>query len=158
MRKRGWLSAMPEPGAGKRGVDGHVGYLLRQAGVAFRASMEEALSDLGVTLPQFAAMTMVAAYPGLSNADLARLSLLTPQTMSLIVRNLTRAGTLRCRPHPVHGRIRRLDLTAAGKALLARCNRRVRLVEARLTAGLSAGEERAVRHWLVRVAVESRVG
>ena len=37
-----------------------------------------ALDDLGVTGPQFVVLTLVGAYPGLSNADLARLSHLTP--------------------------------------------------------------------------------
>jgi DNA-binding MarR family transcriptional regulator len=38
-------------------------------------------------------LTMLAAYPGHSNADLARVAVLTPQTMSLIVANLERRET-----------------------------------------------------------------
>ena len=102
---------LPNPGEGKRGEEGHLGYLLRQAGAAFRARMEHALSDLGVTPPQFAALTMVAAYPGLSSADLARLSLLTPPTVTVIVGNLKRSGALVSRPHAVHGRIQQLEIT-----------------------------------------------
>ena len=124
--------ALPSPGHGKRGEEGHLGYLLRQAGVAFRLRMDHALADLAVTPPQFAVLTMVAAYPGLSNADLARLSRLTPQTVSLIVANLKKAGALTSRPHAVHGRIQQLDLTAAGAALLARCKERVAVLETRL--------------------------
>jgi DNA-binding MarR family transcriptional regulator len=146
--------APPAPGEGKRGEQGHLGYLLRQAGVAFRARMEAALSDLDLTPPQFAVLTMVAAYRGASNADLARLSLLTPQTVSVIVANLKRSGMLASRPHAVHGRIQQLDLTRAGRELLARCKGRVAVVEAELAAGLSSHEEQTVRRWLVRVAVK----
>jgi DNA-binding MarR family transcriptional regulator len=46
---------------------------------------------MGVTLPQFSVLTMLAAYPDASGAELARLSLLTPQTMSVIIGNLERA-------------------------------------------------------------------
>lgn len=146
---------LPEPGEGKRGEKGHLGYLLRQAGAATRARMENALSDLDVTPPQFAALTMVAAYPGLSSADLARLSLLTPPTVTVIVGNLKRSGALVSRPHAVHGRIQQLEITEAGKTLLARCKGRVDAVEARLAEGLTTDEEQAIRGWLARLAREN---
>jgi DNA-binding MarR family transcriptional regulator len=152
MRKPQDSPAVPEPGHGKRGEEGHLGYLLRQAGVAFRVRTEHALADLQVTLPQFAVLTMTAAYPGLSNADLARLSLLTPQTVSVIVGNLKRSGLLASRPHAVHGRIQHLSLTPAGEAILARSKQRVQVIEADLAAGLSPREEQTIRQWLVRVA------
>jgi DNA-binding MarR family transcriptional regulator len=155
MGKRQTTSAMPAPGEGKRGEAGHLGYLLRQASVAFRVRMERALADVDLTPPQFAVLTMVAAYPGLSNADLARLSLLTPQTVSVIVANLKRSGALTSRPHAVHGRIRHLDLTRAGEELLARSKRFVAAIEGELAAGLSPRDEQTIRQWLVRVAVAS---
>jgi DNA-binding MarR family transcriptional regulator len=153
MRKPPLSQKIPAPGEGKRGEDGHFGYLLRQASVAFRTRMERALADLDVTQPQFAVLTMVAAYPGLSNADLARLSLLTPQTVSVIVANLKRSGALASRPHAVHGRIRHLALTAAGENILARCKERVEVLENELAAGLSVKDQQAIRRWLVQVAV-----
>jgi len=143
---------LPAPGAGKRGAEGHLGYLLRQADGAFGTRMERSLADLGVTRPQYAVLTMVKAYPGLSNADLARLSLLTPQTMSTIVANLKRAGLLASRPHAVHGRIRQLALTEEGDSMLKRCRVRVDTLEKELAAGLGAEEERTVRRWLAAVA------
>ncbi len=80
----------PPPGQGKRGEKGYLAYLLRQAQAATRLTMERALADLGVTPPQFAVLTMLKAYPGLSGADLARVALLTPQTVGVIIRNLER--------------------------------------------------------------------
>ena len=41
----------PAPGSGKRGEDGHIDYLLRQAQAATRLTLERALADLGVTSP-----------------------------------------------------------------------------------------------------------
>ena len=154
MRKPLSTISLPEPGQGKRGEHGHLGYLLRQAGVAFRTRMEHALADIGVTPPQFVVLTLVAAYPGLSNADLARLSLLTPQTVSVIVGNLKRSGAVTSRPHAVHGRIQQLEITTAGREILARCKPLVHALEERLAAGLTAREQEIVRHWLVAVAVD----
>lgn len=148
-------SPIPAPGQGKRGEDGHLGYLLRQANAAFRARLESTVADTGVTQPQFVVLTMIAAYPGCSSADLARLSLLTPPTVSVIVANLKRDGLLEAAPHPVHGRIRCLGLTDRGKQTLDHCKARVRVLENDLAASLSEDEEMIVRRWLVRVAAAS---
>src|SRR5215471_4896666 len=95
----------PPPGEGKRGEQGYFSYLLRQASAASRLTLERALAELGATPPQFVVLTMLKAYPGLSGADLARVALLTPQTVGVIIRNLERDGAIRKTPHPVHGRV-----------------------------------------------------
>ncbi|WP_192252493.1 MarR family winged helix-turn-helix transcriptional regulator [Mesorhizobium silamurunense] len=158
MRKQEMPPAIPAAGEGKRGEEGYLGYLLRQAAGAYRLRVERALDEFGVTQPQFATLTILSAYPGISNADLARLAVLTPQTVSVIVGNLERAGSLVRKPHAVHGRIQHLDLSDSGRALLKKCRERVQKLERELTAGLSANEERAVRRWLVSVAMAGATG
>jgi DNA-binding MarR family transcriptional regulator len=143
---------LPKPGEGKRGEKGYIGYLLRQAAGAYRHRVELALADLDVTPPQFSVLTMLAAYPGHSNADLARLALLTPQTVSVIVANLERAGSIVRRPHAIHGRIQHLDLSENGKDLLATCRARVHAIEHELIDDLAPDEEQTIRRWLVHVA------
>uniref|UniRef100_UPI00056E4DD5 MarR family winged helix-turn-helix transcriptional regulator n=2 Tax=Nitrobacteraceae TaxID=41294 RepID=UPI00056E4DD5 len=113
--------SVPAPGEGKRGEQGYLAYLLRQAHAASRLSMERQLGRLGVTSPQFVVLTMLKAYPGLSGADLARVALLTPQTVSVIIRNLERDGAIGKTPHPVHGRVLQWTLTGHGTALLEKC-------------------------------------
>ena len=144
--------AIPDVGEGKRGEAGHISYLLRQAHAAHRIRMERALQDLDLTLPQFSVLNMLVAYPGASGAALARLSLLTPQTMSVIVANLERAGAVARRPHAEHGRIQVIEVTEAGRELLARCRSAVKSIEAALLADVPADDEGAVRRWLVRIA------
>lgn len=143
---------MPAPGEGKRGEQGYLGYLLRQAHAAVRLTTERSLADLGVTSPQFAVLTMLRAYPGLSGADVARVALLTPQTVGVIIRNLERDGAIRKTPHPIHGRVLQWTLTRRGAALLDKCRRHVTAVERRLTAGLSKKAQTIVRRWLAGIA------
>jgi DNA-binding MarR family transcriptional regulator len=143
--------ALPRPGEGKRGPEGHLGYLVRQASVAVRAAMEKVLADLDITPPQFAVLTMIVAYPGVSGADLARLTFLTPQTINVIVRNLERAGAIRKSADAEHGRILRLTATAKGLALLKRCRARVKTVDDRLATLAGRDEEKVVRRWLSAV-------
>jgi DNA-binding MarR family transcriptional regulator len=144
----------PRPGRGKRGEQGYLAYLLRQAQAASRLTLERALADLGVTPPQFAVLTMLRAYPGLSGADLARVALLTPQTVGVIIRNLERDGAIRKTPHPVHGRVLQWTLTRRGGALLDKCRRPVQALERRLTAGLGAKAQATVRRWLSKIAAD----
>ena len=145
---------VPGPGEGKRGEQGYLGYLLRQAHAAVRLKMERTLADLGVTSPQFAVLTMLNAYPGLSGADVARLTFLTPQTVGVIIRNLARDGAIMMTPHPVHGRIQQWTLTPRGSTLLKACRERVIGLEKRLTNGLDAKAEASIRRWLANVATE----
>ena len=116
--------------------------------------MDHALADVDLTPPQFAVLTMLRAYPGISNADLARLSFLTPQTVCVIVANLEKRGALTRRPHAIHGRIQHLD----GRRGPARTPPRHRSANAAKSAerwlldGLTPTQERAVRHWLANLA------
>ena len=144
--------AVPRPGEGKRGPDGYLGYLVRQANVAVRGAMERALAEIGVTAPQFSVLTMVVAYPGLSGADLARLTFLTPQTINVIVGNLQKAGAIAKTAHAEHGRILQLNATRKGHALIRKCRERVDVVEQQMAGLLSREEEPAVRRWLSAVA------
>jgi DNA-binding MarR family transcriptional regulator len=144
----------PLPGHGKRGEKGHLGYLLRQAQAATRLTLERALDDLRVTPPQFAVLTMLRAYPGLSGADLARVALLTPQTVGVIIRNLERDGAIRKTPHPVHGRVLQWSLTRRGGTLLDKSRQRVTALERRLVAGLGAKAQVTIRRWLSKIAAD----
>ena len=145
-------SGAPAPGEGARGAAGHMGYLLRQAQAAFRQAGDAALADLGLTLPQFALLTLMGAYGPISGAALARLSLQTPQTVDAVLKNLAKSGLVARTADPVHGRIRNAALTPAGRARLAAAKRRVNALERRVVAGLGAAEERTVRAWLAAVA------
>jgi DNA-binding MarR family transcriptional regulator len=142
----------PPPGEGKRGESGYLGYLLRQAQAAARLTLERSLGELGVTVPQFVVLTMLKAYPGLSGAELARVALLTPQTVGVIIGNLERDGAIQKTPHPVHGRKLQWTLTPHGLTLLEQCRKRALAQERRLAEGLTSKDERLIRQWLARIA------
>ena len=125
-----------------------LGYLLRQAAAAHRLAMERALSDIGVTPPQFLILRLLAETPGSSSSDVARMASLTTATVSVIVANLKRLGALRSSPHAVHGRIQQLNVTDDGKTLLVACMERAARVEADLQAGLSADDIKRIAAWL----------
>lgn len=145
-------ASIPAIGEGKRGEAGYLGYLLRQAANAQRRRMDQALAAVGLTHPQFLVLTMVRAYPGCSNADIARLAMLTPQTVHAIITVLLHKGLVTRQPNPVHGRILNIELTGAGRELLGRGRARALAMESDLQEALNAAEVAVVRRWLVSVA------
>ena len=140
---------LPKAGEGKRGDNGYLGYLLRQAANTYRYRVESALSNLPLTQPQFSALVMLEAYPDHSSADLARMAFLTPQTMSVIVSNLSKSGLITRSPHVAHGRKQHIALTELGHETLRAAKEHVYALEKDLLAGVSDDEAATIRHWLV---------
>src|ERR671924_2200191 len=108
----------PRIGERYRGVDGHSGYLLRQAWNAFHGAMESALRNHGLTGAQYAVLSVLARDPGLSGADLARACNTTPQAMNGVLATLGRDGLVERHPHPTHGRIIQVTLAREGERRL----------------------------------------
>lgn len=121
-------------------MESRVGYELKRVQHDLRFSMEGALKELGVTVPQYAALSVLAEEPGLSNAALARRSFVTPQTMNQIVVRLEAAGLLERREHPEHGRVLQSYVTERGEKLRRECARRVDAIEERMLSGFSECE------------------
>ena len=129
-----------------------LGYLLRQAAAAHRLTIERLLADLEVTPPQFLVLRLLKEHPGSSNAELSRMAALATPTVTVIAANLMRRNALTSRPHAVNGRVRHLDLTESGVALLAACKTRAAKAEKELEAGLAPAEAAAIARWLLRSA------
>ncbi len=123
-----------------QGLESRVGYELKRVQHYLRLKMDEALRGLGATTPQYAALSVLAEEPGISNAGLARRSFVTPQTMNQILARLEAAGFVERRPHPEHGRVLQAYLTEEGERLRRDCATRVDAVEERMVGGLSEDE------------------
>jgi len=121
-------------------MGGRVGYELKRVQHDLRLYMDESLRKLDVTTPQYAALSVLAEEPGLSNAALARRSFVTPQTMNQIMVRLEAAGLVERRAHPEHGRVHQAYLTEEGENLRKECARRVNALEERMVSGLSEDE------------------
>ncbi len=149
---RDGLPRLPLVGEAKRGPEGYLTYLLRQANASVRLALDRALAKEGMTYPQQSALTMIRAYEAISAADLARLTMLTPQTINGIVRALEARGAIRKEPDRVNGRVLRLIITDEGRALNRRCRGLTAPIEAALKTRMDASAESAIRRWLVQVA------
>ena len=123
-------------------MEDRIGYVIKQVQAALRAHMDKALDEQGITMPQYVALSALEQNSGLSNAELARLSFVTPQTMIRIVANLEALKLIKREPHPTHGRILQTTLTPKGRKLVAACHEGATAVEDRMLRTFTQRERR----------------
>lgn len=117
-------------------------YLIGRADRIISAQLEAALHGSGLSLPEFTALSVLAARPGLSNARLARRSLVTPQAMHKVIRSLEEAGFVTRTAPPHGGRTLAAEITEAGATLLNEMLPRIADAEDRTLIALAEPERR----------------
>lgn len=129
-----------------------LGYLLYRVATVLRTEVTATVLDpLGLTFPQYICLRLLAHSPGMSNAELAREATVSPQAMSMVVRELQQRDLV-TRPVTVSsGRARPAELTREGTALLARTDSGVRDAEHRVLAKLGKQDQRELRRLLAAV-------
>jgi DNA-binding MarR family transcriptional regulator len=126
--------------------EANLGYLFRLAYQRFRAALDAALEDLGLSAQDYVILSVFETRSELSTSELARITQVTRQTMHTAVVGLESAGLLERRPR--NQRVVLVGLTRRGRKALNAATDRVRAVERSALAGLSNDDERAVRAWL----------
>ncbi len=96
--------------------------LLKRVHLGLTLVMEERLRRHGIELsrPQALVLMHLLEHPGASNADLARMSAVSPQTMHQILLRLGRDGLVTRTPHPWLGRVMSFRITDPGRELVMR--------------------------------------
>lgn len=125
-------------------------YLVGRIDRVVRRSIDEVVRAHGLSVNQYTTLSVLDHRSGLSNAQLARRALVSPQSMNEVLLTLEQRGLVRRRAHPDHGRILQTRVTAKGRKVLAACDEEVREVEARMVADLSGEEQQALRTALLR--------
>jgi DNA-binding MarR family transcriptional regulator len=124
-------------------------YLVGNLDRAVRRAIDEVVKEHRLSVNQYTTLSVLDRRSGLSNAQLARRALVSPQSMNEVLLALERRGLVRRQAHPEHGRILQARLTPQGRALLGKCDAKVAAVEARMVSELSTPEEVGLRHALV---------
>jgi DNA-binding MarR family transcriptional regulator len=104
-------------------------YLIGRLDRLIRNGFEEVLDQAGLTLPEYTAMSVLAARPGFSSAQLARRSLITPQAMGKVVIELERRGFIKRPTSGSNGRARSIVLTRKGHTVLAKLQPQIAAAE-----------------------------
>lgn len=114
-----------------------VSYVIARLDRAIRREINEVVGPHGLTATQYTALSVLRLGKGLSNAQLARRSYVTPQSMIEMLGTLEGKGLISRSPSPDHGRILRTELTVKGRRLLARCDSEIDRMESEMTSELT---------------------
>ena len=114
-----------------------------------RRAIDDVVKSHGLSVNQYTTLSVLAHRSGLSNAQLARRSLVSPQSANEVLLGLEQRGLVRRRAHPEHGRILQTRLTAKGRRTLAACDTHVHEVENAMVKALDAKQQKALRQALL---------
>ncbi|MFB2580513.1 MarR family winged helix-turn-helix transcriptional regulator [Herbiconiux sp. P15] len=120
-----------------------LGYLLKEASSALRASMEAVLRPLGMTVTHYSCLELLAQRPGLSNSELARGAFVTRQSMNVLLQALERDGYVTRPAEARVGKVLPTQLTPLGRQSLEKATAAVRSVEVTMLSSLTPEEQSA---------------
>lgn len=117
-------------------------YAVGRFHTALRSELSSRLKDHDLTVPEFTALSVLSLRSGLSNAQLARRSFVTPQAMNQVLASLEDKGLVSRQISPgtgprSHHRARGTKLTPRGRALVRRTEALVDEIEELAFAGQS---------------------
>lgn len=132
-------------------------WLLKQAFYFSLTSVNDAISEHGVSTAQVGVLRQLASEPGLSGAELARRLLITPQGVQLALTALEKRGLVQRKQDPQHARILQAYLTDSGRKVAAAVVQDAVDAHEVVFGVLSAQEQKALRDLLTKV-VEKGTG
>jgi DNA-binding MarR family transcriptional regulator len=132
-------------------------WLLKQAFHFSLKTVNDAVSNHGVTTAQIGLMRQLANEPGLSGAELARRLLISPQGVQLAITALERRGLVERKQDPQHGRILQTYLTDRGREVVTAVLADALAAHDQVFGVLDADERQMLHDLLARV-VEQGTG
>ncbi|MDI9886797.1 MarR family transcriptional regulator [Streptomyces sp. HNM0645] len=132
-------------------VGDRLGNTIKRAEQALIARKTQALRQFDLTVPQYSVLLLLSLFPGgMSAAQLARESMVTPQTMSTVLANLEKHGLMEREPSQLHQKVIVNKLTRAGRAVLKRADKEAVRVEDGLRAEFTPEEFEQFENYLER--------
>lgn len=128
--------------------DEPLGFLLYRVMASLRPQVAAELKPLGLGLPEFVCMRILAKHPGLSSAELARGTNVSAQAANQVLRALEDRGALRRPASAPSGRAMPARLTRRGNALLKRADTAVEVAEQRILTRLTAEQQSQLKELL----------
>lgn len=123
-------------------------YLVKELERAVRVRIDEIVQPFRLTAVQYTALSVLSRQPGMSSAQLARRSFVSPQASNEMVSAMERRGLIRRRADRDGGRALGIFLTALGERTLSECDEQMDTLEAQLFSGVPLREETQFREML----------
>lgn len=134
---------VPDPPASPEAA-GHAWLAVVRAYHLCGAVLSARVADLGLRLAEHEVLIVLLRSPALTQQELARRCFVAKSGISMLVTRMEQAKWVQRRPDPVDARVRRLTLTARGRALALQAQQLQSEVVAAMTGDASAAEIAAI--------------
>jgi DNA-binding MarR family transcriptional regulator len=118
-------------------------YVIARLDRALRGEMAQRLAAHQLVLSQYIVMSVLRNRPGLSNAQLARRSFVTPQAINEVISRLEDARLVKREVDQKHRRVLRATITPRGRRVLDRVDREIGELEERMLASVGEADRAA---------------
>jgi DNA-binding MarR family transcriptional regulator len=135
------------PGSGQE--DPSLVYIIGRVNQGIRREMRLRLKAYELSVPEYTTLSVLHSRPGLSNAQLSRRALITPQSMIEVLAQLEARGLVQREVDPTHGRILRAELTPMGEQTLRDADPQIAALQDELLADVPARQRDALMKGLL---------
>jgi len=118
-------------------------YIVGRLNQGIRREMRARLAEFSLSVAEYTTLSVLDSRPELSNAQLARRALVTPQSMLEILAELERRALVERRLDPDNARILRARLTRQGRDRLRAADPAIQALHDEMFAGMSARQQEA---------------
>ena len=125
-------------------------YVIGRLNHGIRRDMRRDLAQWRLSVPEFTALSILKRRPGLSNAQLARRTMVTPQSMIEILAGLESRELIKRTVDPNHGRILRSELTEEGERVVGAALRKIEQIQDELLDGVPEDQRELVLKVMVQ--------
>ena len=119
-------------------------YVIGRLNHGIRRDLRQLLAEWDLSVPEFTALSILQRRPGLSNAQLARRTMVTPQSMIEILAGLEARKFVSRTVDPNHGRILKSELTEEGKRVVTAAQVVTDAMQEELLEGVSEADRQVV--------------
>lgn len=119
-------------------------YLLGRVDHGVRRRLAKRAERWDLSVAEFTTLSVLRARPGLSNAQLARRALTSPQSINGVLGGLEKRGLITRTVDPGHRRILRATLTPRGAAVIRAAEASINELQEELLDGIPAHERELV--------------
>lgn len=122
-----------------------LGYLLHRVAATLRPEVATVLAPIGLGLAEFVCLRIISLNPGLTSAELARVTNVSAQATNQLLHRLEATGAVRRPQTAATGKGLPVELTTSGRALLTRAEEAVHIADQRVLDRLTPTEQQQLK-------------
>lgn len=131
--------------------NGPIGRLVKTGYITLRREVEELLKPLGLTHPQWSALSIIRHVPGITPSQLEPILMIERPSVTSLLNGLESKAFIIRKDHPLDGRSKQIYLTDTGLKMAEDTQHFTTVLDERVRAGLTEAEFETLRTLLIKM-------